>query len=242
MNDTRRKLLDGAVETLRVRGIAGTSARAIAATTGVNQALIFYHFGSVDDLLDVACRDATQTRIDLHRSQFDSVTSMRELLQVGRELHVQEREAGNVAMLAQILAGAHKDPALAAAGRHALGLWVAEIEKVLVRVMKGSPIAMATDVHGLAHSVTASFIGIELYDGVDPDGAALALAALEQLSVLVEVVEDLGPVGRRALRSRMRRVSARANASADRPKPGPPVIDGVAVAAPVAPDGLVPHK
>jgi len=29
--DTRRKLMDGAIETLRVRGIAGASARAIAA-------------------------------------------------------------------------------------------------------------------------------------------------------------------------------------------------------------------
>jgi ribosomal protein S11 len=40
---------------------------------------------------------------------------------------------------------------------------------------------------------------------VDADGAHAALAALERLGVLVEAVDDLGPVARRAVRARLRR-------------------------------------
>lgn len=55
--ETREKLLEGALRTLVEQGIAKASARAIATTAGVNQALVFYHFGSVDELLAAACRD-----------------------------------------------------------------------------------------------------------------------------------------------------------------------------------------
>ena len=143
-----------------------------------------------------------------YRAQFAEVTSLRGLLALGRELHAQEREAGNVTVLAQVLAGAQQDAGLASAGRHALTLWVTEIETVLDRLLRGNPVVAAIDVPGLARGVVAAFIGIELYDGVDPAGAEHALSALEQLSVLVEVVEDLGPVARRALRSRMRRAGS----------------------------------
>jgi len=48
---TKRSLVAAAIETLKTEGFAGASARAIAARAGCNQALIFYHFGSVVTLL-----------------------------------------------------------------------------------------------------------------------------------------------------------------------------------------------
>ena len=56
--ETRARIVEAAVATLRTAGFAGASARAIAAAGGFNQALIFYHFGSLDDLL-LAALDAT---------------------------------------------------------------------------------------------------------------------------------------------------------------------------------------
>ena len=125
------------------------------------------------------------------------MTSLRALLALGRELHAAESEAGNVAVLAQVLAGAQQHPALAAAAKHSLTLWIDEIEAVLVRLLKDSPLAEVTDPAGLARGISASFVGIELYEGVDPAGAESALASLETLGLLVEVVDDLGPVARR---------------------------------------------
>jgi len=204
---TRRKLMDGVIDTLRSRGIAGTSARAIAAASGVNQSLIFYHFGSVEDLVDVACRQATAERVALYSSRFSSVGSLRELLQVGREIREAERGAGNVIALAQVLAGAQQDERLAATARDTLAMWITEIESAISRLTAGSPIADVADATGLAQGVAAAFIGIVLYEGVNRAGASSALDTLEQLAVLAEVIEDLGPIGRRALRARIRRTA-----------------------------------
>ncbi|AGL17751.1 TetR/AcrR family transcriptional regulator [Actinoplanes sp. N902-109] len=208
MTATRQKLIDGALAAIREHGIAGVSARSIAAAAGVNQALVFYHFGTVDDLLAAACRSETAARVETYRDKLAGVRTLRELLDVGRTLHEQEKSQGNVAILAQLLAGAQTDPRLAAPTAAALQLWTAEIELVLRRLLADSPIGTLADPAGLAGAVSAAFIGLELFEGVDEGGAGRAFAALDQLAVLAEVVDDLGPVARRALRARLRRTGS----------------------------------
>lgn len=205
--DTKEKLLEGALRTLTEQGIAKTSARTIAAAAGVNQALVFYHFGSVDELLAAACRHGSEQRVSRYRERLDAVSSLAELLEFGREMHEEERAAGHVAVLGQLLAGAQTQPRLAPATAAGLALWIEEIEKVLIRVLSATPLGEFADPVGLARAVAASFVGIELYEGVDAAGAERALDALEQLSVLVTAVEELGPIAQRAMRGRLRRVA-----------------------------------
>jgi AcrR family transcriptional regulator len=205
MSETKARLLTAAAETLRESGISGLSARSIAARADVNQALIFYHFNTVAELVDAAVRASVDARVDFYRDRFAAVGSLSELLAAGRELHERETELGNVAMMAQLMAGAQQDKTLAAAARYAITQWVTEIETVLARLLDGSPLADISDPNGLARAVSASFIGLELYDGVDRDGALAALDALQRLGVLVDVMDDLGPVAQRALRRRVRR-------------------------------------
>ncbi len=178
---TKEKLLEGALRTLVEQGIAKTSARTIAATAGVGQGLIFYHFGSVDELLAAACRFGAEQR------------------------HVEERAAGHVAMLGQLLAAGQSSPALAAATAAGLGLWIDELEAVLTRLLAATPLEGFADPAGLARATAASFVGIELYEGVDPQGAGSALDALEQIAGLASVLEGLGPLSQRAVRHGLRR-------------------------------------
>jgi AcrR family transcriptional regulator len=205
--DTRARLLEGALETLRTQGIAAASARSIAAAAGVNQALIFYHFGSVDELLAAAVRHGAEERVALYRERFRSATSLRELLALGRSLHADERAAGNLAVLAQMLAGGQTDARLAPATADGLGVWVAEIETVLGRILPSTPLAGFVDVGGLARAVAAAFVGLELYEGVDGAGAARAMDALEQLATLMAMLEDMGPVARKRIKGRMRKAA-----------------------------------
>ncbi|MFJ5923622.1 TetR/AcrR family transcriptional regulator [Kitasatospora sp. NPDC092948] len=205
MGDTRERLMDAAISALKRQGIAGVSARTIAAEIGANQALVFYHFKTVEGLLTAAALRETGLRLERYREQFAEVGSLRELLTVGRELHAREQEEGNVALLGQFLAGATGYPQLAEVTADGLRLWTVEIEAVLVRLFAGHPLAEFLDLKGLAQAVTAGFIGLELYDGVDPAGAAGAFVALDQLGVLVEVVDGLGPVVSRAVRATVRR-------------------------------------
>jgi AcrR family transcriptional regulator len=205
--DTRQRLIDGAIETIRAHGLAGASARGIAATAGVNQALVFYYFGSVHDLLRTACLAATQARVDAFVERLERVGDLRELLALGRALHTEDRALGNITVFAQLLAGAQADPKLAEASAASLQLWITPIEAVLGRLLADSPVAEVLDTAGLARAVSAGFIGLELYEGIDPEGATAALDALDRLAVLVELVDDLGPVARRALLGKLRRKS-----------------------------------
>ncbi|MEU2587657.1 helix-turn-helix domain-containing protein [Streptomyces avermitilis] len=204
---TKTKLLEGALRALSEQGIAKTSARTIAAAAGVNQALVFYHFGSVDELLAAACRHGAEQVVARYRARLDEVGTLAELLALGREMHEQEKAEGHVAMLGQLLAGAQTQPRLAPATAGGLDLWIAEIEKVLTRVLAPTPLGEFADPAGLARAVAASFVGIELYEGVDAEGAGAALAALDQLALLLSALEDLGPVAQRAVRHTLRRAT-----------------------------------
>jgi AcrR family transcriptional regulator len=199
--DTKQRLIEGALEAVRTHGIAGVSARTVAAAAGLNQALVFY-----DELLATACQSATERRVAAYRDRLRDIGSLRELLDLGRELHREERRLGNVTVLAQLLAGAQTDQRLRSPVRSALNQWTGEIEATLHRILDRSALRDLADPAGLARAVSAAFIGLELYEGVDPHGATAALDALDRLALLADVVEDLGMVGRRALRARTRRV------------------------------------
>ncbi|MFG2884951.1 TetR/AcrR family transcriptional regulator [Streptomyces sp. NPDC048297] len=202
--ETKTRLLEGALRVLTEQGIAKTSARTVAAAAGVNQALVFYHFGSVDELLAAACRYGAEQTVARYRERFAVVGSLSELLAVGREMHEQERAVGHVALLGQLIAGASAHPVLRPATTAGLDLWITEIEQVLRRVLAGTPFGEFADPAGLARAVAASFVGIELYEGVDEAGAHAALDALEGLGAVVAALEGLGPVAQRAVRYRLR--------------------------------------
>ncbi|MEU4034380.1 TetR/AcrR family transcriptional regulator [Streptomyces collinus] len=203
--ETKTKLLEGALRTLTEQGIAKTSARTVASAAGVNQALVFYHFGSVDELLAAACRYGAEKSVANYRDRLAAVSSLSELLAVGREIHERERADGHVALLGQLLAGAPTHAALGPAAAGGLDLWIAEIEQVLRRVLAATPFGEFTDPAGLARAIAASFVGIELYEGADEAGAHAALDTLEQLGALVAALEELGPVAQRAIRHHLRR-------------------------------------
>jgi AcrR family transcriptional regulator len=207
--ETRRKLLHGALLALREQGVAGVSARSIAAAAGVNQALVFYHFGSVDELLGAACMTLSEERIANYTQRLAEVTTLRQLLDLSRKLHADETDEGNITVLAQMLAGARTNPRLAEATNEALVLWTAPVEVTLERLLAASPLRDVLDVPSLARAATATLIGLELYQGVDPAGADSAFSAFEQVAVLVEIADNLGPVARRALRTILNREKSR---------------------------------
>ncbi|MFJ4860214.1 MULTISPECIES: TetR/AcrR family transcriptional regulator [unclassified Streptomyces] len=202
---TKEKLLEGALRTVVEQGVAKASARTIAATAGVGQGLIFYHFGSVDELLAAACRFGAEQRVARYRERLAALGSLAELLEFARSMHEEERAAGNVALLGQLLAAGQTSPVLAAATADGLGLWIRELEEVLTRLLSATPLAGYADPAGLARATAASFIGIELYEGVDPQGAGSALDALEQLAGLAAVLEGLGSLSQRVVRHGLRR-------------------------------------
>lgn len=210
---TKDRLRQAALETVRERGIAGVSARTVAGAAGVNQAVIYYHFGSLHELLADASIAGTASRVERYHDRLAAVDTLPELLAVARELHDEEHELGNVAVLAQMLAGAQQDARLAPATAAALQLWIDVVATTLDRLLAGTVLAELVEIPALARAIAAAFVGVELVDGVTPgspiDGRLPTLDGLEQLAGLVQVVLDLGPVATSAVRHRLRRSGKR---------------------------------
>ncbi len=74
--DTRHRLVEAAIETLQSDGYVGASARSIAQRAGLNQGLIFYHFGSVANLLLAALDAVSDDRLQTYDAAVSDVTGL----------------------------------------------------------------------------------------------------------------------------------------------------------------------
>jgi AcrR family transcriptional regulator len=170
-DETRARIVDAALDALRANGIAGISARTIARHGGFNQALIFYHFGSVEGLLVAVARRESERRSALYAPALREVTSLLELVAVARRLHDEEFAGGSVAALTQMLAGAVGSEELAQGIWDALEPWMALVRETIGRLLADmGPYGDALSADDLTAAVTALFLGIELLTGLDPNG------------------------------------------------------------------------
>src|ERR1700690_1504294 len=94
-SETKERILDAAFEALRSEGFAGATSRAIARIGGFNQALIFYHFGSVDGLLLAALDASSAARLERYRTALDQAGSTSDLLRMAGEIYREDREGGH---------------------------------------------------------------------------------------------------------------------------------------------------
>lgn len=202
--DTKIRLLDAARQVICDRGLAAASARAIGARAGINQALVFYHFGTVAELIEAASNRAVDHAIEHYRAALDGAASLEELLTIARDLKEREHAVGNVAFMAQMLSGAGHDPVIARAARYAMSAWTGQVHTALDRVLGETVIADLVDTAGLAYLVSAAFIGLELYGAIDPQAATAALSSLDSLGDLVDRLGRTGPVVRRTLNAAVR--------------------------------------
>lgn len=209
VSDTPARLRAAAVHTLVTRGIAGTSARTIAEAAGVSQGLVFYHYGSVNELLAAATREVTEQRATVYRDRLADVGSLGELADLARQLHDEERRLGNVAMVAQLLAGAHTHHELAPVARANFEVLAAEVRDGLARLLTGSVLDGVLPAEHLAHLVSAAFVGTELVPSDDDTevGPEALFDTLRELADLVDGLLALGPTATAALRRRLSRES-----------------------------------
>lgn len=119
----------------------------------MNQALIFYHYASVDGLLAEASRQVSGRRAAAYADRLATVRSFRELAAAARELHREEREIGNLVVLTQLLAAARTRPQLQPALRDNFDLLALPVEAALQRLTAGSVLDEVLPTAELARSL-----------------------------------------------------------------------------------------
>jgi AcrR family transcriptional regulator len=199
--DVRRALVTGAIEALRDVGFAGASAREIAGRAGCSQALVFYHFGSVTDLLLAALDEVSAIRMAAYRSVLDQAASVTGLVDSAREIFAADLDAGHVRVLVEMITGAQSVPGLGEQVAQRLAPWREFAETAVRHAVGRSPMARLLPPAETAHAVVAGFLGLELLASLDGDRSA-ALAVFHRARSLARLMDVTGGLLRPARRAK----------------------------------------
>jgi AcrR family transcriptional regulator len=164
-DDTRRQILDAALETLKREGFAGATSRAIARAGDFNQALIFYHFGSLDSLLLAALDRTSEERLARYRDAIANAHTVDELAAIAEQVYAEDRDSGHVTVVAQMVAGSVAHPELAPAMVERMEPWIDLCEEALRKA--GVPDLIP--LRELAYAVVTFYLGVNLLTHLDPD-------------------------------------------------------------------------
>jgi AcrR family transcriptional regulator len=189
--ETRAALIEGAIVALREVGFAGASSRQIAQRAGCNQALIFYHFGSVRDLLVAALEDISARRMTAYHGLLDRTGTLAELIDAARTVFVEDLDAGHVTVLVEMISGAQSVPGLGEQVAACLAPWREFAEQAVRGVLAASPAASLVPARDVAHAVVAGILGLELLASLDGDQAS-ALALFDRARTLARLLDAVG--------------------------------------------------
>ncbi len=183
---TREALVDAAIAALREDGFGGASARSIAARAGCNQGLVFYHFGSVANLLLAALDEVSRRRLEEYERALSEVDDLPQLVAVASRIFQEDLDEGYVTVLAEMIGGASSTPGLGPEVAKRIKPWRSFAKAAVDRVLGGT--GLATD--DVAHAIVAVYLGLELLAQLDGDRKPAA-ALFEQASTFAPLIGSL---------------------------------------------------
>jgi AcrR family transcriptional regulator len=189
--ETRAALVEGAIEALKTVGFAGASAREIARLAGCNQTLVFYHFGSVTDLLLAALDAISERRMAAYREMLEDAESVSDMVESARSIFTEDLDSGNVTVLVEMIAGARSVPGLGEQVAARVAPWREFAETAVRRGLASSPLARLLPAKDVAHAVVAGFLGLEQLANLDGDRTA-ALSLFDRAAALALLADVAG--------------------------------------------------
>ncbi|WP_017598625.1 TetR/AcrR family transcriptional regulator [Nocardiopsis lucentensis] len=167
--ETKERLLVAAGAVLREEGYAGASARAIAARAEANSALVFYHFGGVDQLLLAALDRSSAERLAMYRELTAPARTLEELVAAATRIYRTDLERGYITEFSELVAAAVTKPELRGEIKERAEPWIAFIEQEWERVLGGSPLARLVPAREVAYGAITFYLGVNLFSVLDED-------------------------------------------------------------------------
>lgn len=187
--ETRSAIVEAAVSALAELGFSGTSARAVAERAGVAPGGVFYHFGSMDDLLaDVftTCLDRRIARlraaVDVPRPGLPAAFTEAVRAEFA---HIESRAT------LELVVGAIDSPALAARVREGFDQSFAFTREVVELLLADSPLAAVLPLELVAQVAASAFFGLAVMELVGADIDIDGMTAL--VNLLLVFVRGDGP-------------------------------------------------
>jgi AcrR family transcriptional regulator len=156
-----------------------------------NQALIFYHFGGVNELLLAAVDELSARRCQRYEHRLEGVSSLRELVVVAGELHAEDLQDGHITVLSQMLAAAATNPELRRPMFERFEPWIAIVERTVARAIEDTPYAQLVPVRDLALAITGEFVGLELLLNLTDQDERQGPRIFRTFELLAAMLEDI---------------------------------------------------
>jgi AcrR family transcriptional regulator len=199
---TRARIIDAALETLRDEGFAGTTARAIAKRGGFNAALIFYHFGGVNELLLSALDHSSAQRMARYREALAGITTVTELLTVMRKLYAEDAQTPHITAVRELIASGTFSQELGPELIARMQPWVDFAHEVIDRLLGDAPLRRSVDTRDVAFALIALYLGSEQVSRLQGDTSRIdsLFATARRMAPMLD--DLLGHPAQRAPRTR----------------------------------------
>jgi AcrR family transcriptional regulator len=168
---TKSALVEAALQTLKTKGFARASAREIARAGGLNQALVFYHYGSVQKLLLAALDLVSARRMRSYAAAFEQAQTIPELAQLARRIYAEDLENGYVSVLGEMVAGGVSDTQLGSQVVARLQPWIDMVERKLRELLAGSLLESLVPARDMAFAIIALYLGVDMLSQLERDHA-----------------------------------------------------------------------
>lgn len=169
LTGTKLPIAEAALQTLKDKGFAGTSAREIAGTGSFNQALIFYHFGTVQKLLVATLDLVSARRMLAYQPAFERASTLPELASLAREIYREDLENGYVTVLGEMVAGGISDAWLGGEVAARLEPWIDLVESKLRDLLAGSLLESIISARDVAFAIVALYLGTDMLSHLKGD-------------------------------------------------------------------------
>jgi AcrR family transcriptional regulator len=192
---TKLDIVEAAFRTLRSKGFAGASARAIAREGGFNQALIFYHFASVRNLLLAVLDLISERRMSEYGPVFERARTVPELAALAQRIYSEDLERGYVTALGEMVSGGVTDAELGAEVAARIEPWIAMVERKLEELLVGTPFESLVSPGDLAFGLVALYFGVDMLGHMqgDQSRAQSLLDLATRLSALLQAALPAQP-------------------------------------------------
>ena len=190
LTGTKLRIAEAGLRTLKTHGYAGASARAIAAEGSFNQALIFYHFGSVQDLLLAVLDLISARRLAAYADAFDAARTAPELARLARTIYEDDLGNGYITVLGEMVGGGVSDASLGAEVAARLEPWIELVQAKVEELLDRSPLRLLASPRDLAFGLVALYFGVDMLSHLQGDQArAESLLDLgTRLAVLADTI------------------------------------------------------
>lgn len=192
LTGTKLQIAEAALATLKTKGFAGASARVIAQAGDFNQALIFYHFGSVRNALLAALDLISQRRLHEYRPAFQAAGTASELGRVARSIYDDDLERGYITALGEMVSAGVSDPTLGAEVTARIEPWIEMVRDKLAQLLAGSPVLGLGSPADLAFGIVALYFGVDMLSHLQRERAR-ADSLLDLVTRLAGLAEALLP-------------------------------------------------